>query len=759
MITQDFLSDIVRRAVRLGVTDAEAVGIETTEFNVEVRLGQVEKLQEAASRGIGLRVLYAGRQASCSTSDVSYRAIDELITNAIEMAKHTSVDEAAVLPAREELAGELLDLKLYDPQIVELPTDRKIEMARVCEDAARGFDARITNSEGAACATTISNVSLATSAGFAGEYQGTVCGLMVAPVAKQGEQMQSVLWGDRHRSLQALDPAEDIGKEAARRALRKLGARKVATQEVPIIFESSAAEELLGDFFEAVDGASIFRRASFLVGKLGERIAAPELTIIDDGRMSGAVGSRPFDGEGLASRRTVVVENGVLKSYLLNTYTARKLGLQSTANASRGLAGAPVVGVVFDGGSVVVVGVVVDGSFPSRGQIALGYVEAVSTLYNQQLLRRWLETHGWRGGQVLPVQMDVSVWYNPTLESKNFVVPGMLVIVMMIFPPLLSALLTDALAPGDRTSMQGLADLCMGAMGFLGSALGGVILLRFIHGRRVAAAQLAGETVAPPRGLAGRRWALLPLGLVGGFLDASGGGGWGPVTTSTLMAASRMQPRKIIGTVSGSDCPSNRYVLDSRVPSVQVTFATGPGGRMRISACSSRRATSGSSFDRFSSSAVSWRYVSAFAKTIANDLGLGRRQVQRSLEGLEGDLRAIKTVKEVHREYRFESGWWSSPTEWFLLHEDLRPILAADVAELPVLDRRVDVLPEDLEDLLERDVDLRDQRDARHDPLTEADELPSDQRLGGHDSLTLGRLGRCRHRRGARAGLFLGCCC
>jgi PmbA protein len=135
-----------------------------------------------------------------------------------------------------------------------------------------------------------------------------------------------------------------LGREAARRALRKLNARKVATQEAPIVFESSATEALLGDFFGAVEGYSIFRRASFLVGQLGELIASPELTIIDDGGMRGAVGSRPFDGEGVASRRTVVVENGVLKSYLLNTYTARKLGFRSTANAARGLTGAPVVG-------------------------------------------------------------------------------------------------------------------------------------------------------------------------------------------------------------------------------------------------------------------------------------------------------------------------------------------------------------------------------------------------------------------------------
>ncbi|MGH9765870.1 MAG: TldD/PmbA family protein, partial [Blastocatellia bacterium] len=344
MITRELLSDIVNQAIRRGATDAEAVGLETTEFHVEVRLGEVEKLQEAASRGVGLRVLYQGRQASSSTSDVSPQAIDELISSAVEMAKLTSVDEAATLPAREELATASDDLGLYDTAIAELPTERKIEIARSAEEAARGADSRITNSEGAACSTAAGKTILVTSAGFAGEYQGTTCSLMVAPIAKEGDQMQVAVWGDRQRSLASLDSPEELGQEAARRALRKLNARKVTTQEAPIVFESGATEELLSDFFGAVEGYSIFRRASFLVGHLGEQIAAPELTVIDDGQMRGAVGSRPFDGEGLATRRTVVLENGVLKNYLLNTYTARKLGMRSTANAARGLTGAPIVG-------------------------------------------------------------------------------------------------------------------------------------------------------------------------------------------------------------------------------------------------------------------------------------------------------------------------------------------------------------------------------------------------------------------------------
>jgi PmbA protein len=345
VITQDFLSGIIAQALKRGATDAEAIAIETTEFSVEVRLGQVEKLQEAASRGLGLRVLYEGRQASCATSDVSAAAVDALIHDAVEMARLTSVDEAAQLIGKDELAtGALPDLNLHDEAIVNLPTERKIEMAKAAEAAALARDPRIVNSEGASCSTTIGRVWMAASNGFAGEYQSTVCGVMVQPIAKEGETMQVGHWGDFARVFNRLDSPELLGQVAADRALRKLGARKVPTQEVPIVFDAEVADSLLGEFFSTISGDALIRRASLFVGKLGEEIAASNLTIIDDGTLPGALGSRPFDGEGLASRRTVVVENGVLKSYLLNGYTARKLNLKSTANATRGLAGAPSVG-------------------------------------------------------------------------------------------------------------------------------------------------------------------------------------------------------------------------------------------------------------------------------------------------------------------------------------------------------------------------------------------------------------------------------
>ncbi len=344
-ITQDLLTDIVARALKRGATDAEVIASETTDFSVEVRLGQVDKLQEAASRGLGLRVLFEGRQASCSTSDVSAAAIDALINDAVEMAQLTSIDEAAALIGKDELAqGTLPDLGLYDEAIVNLPTERKIEMAKAAEAAALARDPRIVNSEGASCSTVIGRVVMAASNGFAGEYASTRCGIMVQPIAKEGDAMQVGSWGDFARVLNRLDSPELLGQVAADRALRKLNARKVPTQEVPIVFDAEVADSLLGEFFSTISGDALIRRASLFVGKLGEEIAVSNLTIIDDGTLAGALGSRPFDGEGLATRRTVVVENGVLKSYLLNGYTARKLNLKSTANAARGLAGAPSVG-------------------------------------------------------------------------------------------------------------------------------------------------------------------------------------------------------------------------------------------------------------------------------------------------------------------------------------------------------------------------------------------------------------------------------
>ena len=186
---------------------------------------------------------------------------------------------------------------------------------------------------------------LANSHGFVGEYRRSYCSVAAVPIAQdENGGMQRDYWYSVARSLAKLDSAEQVGKEAARRTLRRLGARKVKTAHVPVVLDPMVANSMLEHIFEGVNGDSVYRGASFLAGKLGEKIAGANVTVIDDGTMAGGFGTTPFDGEGIPTRRTVVIENGILKSYLLNTYTAKKLGLETTANASRGLAGTPGIG-------------------------------------------------------------------------------------------------------------------------------------------------------------------------------------------------------------------------------------------------------------------------------------------------------------------------------------------------------------------------------------------------------------------------------
>jgi PmbA protein len=254
------------------------------------------------------------------------------------------------LPDKDEFGSLPGDLHLYDEDVYSLPGPERIKWARRAEAAALGADPRITNSDGGSFDAATGRKALANSRGFVGGYRSSYAGIAAAPLAVDVDgSMQRDGWWSSARRLKDLESPEAIGKEAARRTLRRLGARRVPTQRVPIIFAREVAGSLVGSVFEAASGDAIWRGASFLAGKLGEQIAAASLTIVDDNTMllptgMGGFGTSPFDGEGLPSLRTVVVENGVLRNYLLNTYTARKLGMKSTHNASRGLAGTPGIG-------------------------------------------------------------------------------------------------------------------------------------------------------------------------------------------------------------------------------------------------------------------------------------------------------------------------------------------------------------------------------------------------------------------------------
>ena len=221
----------------------------------------------------------------------------------------------------------------------------RIDYARRAEKAALDFDPRIKNSEGGSFDAATGHKVLANSHGFVGEYKRSYCSVAAVPIAQTPEgAMQRDYWYSVARTLTKLDAPEKVGKIAAERTLRRLGARKAKTAQVPIVFDPMVSTSILEHIFEGVNGDSVYRGASFLAGKLGQKIAGDNVNIIDDGTIAGGFGTSPFDGEGVPTRRTVVIENGVLKSYLLNTYTAKKLGLQTTGNASRGLAGTPGIG-------------------------------------------------------------------------------------------------------------------------------------------------------------------------------------------------------------------------------------------------------------------------------------------------------------------------------------------------------------------------------------------------------------------------------
>ncbi len=342
-LDKHFALEVAQSAVTRGADASEVAIRQRTEFSVGVRLGEIETLKEATDRGLGLRVLIEGKQASVSGSDLSPEAISSLIDEAIEMARVTSPDDTAGLPDGADLAREFPSLDLFDPEIEKLSTEAKIELALRAEQAAKDASSLIVNFDGGGFSCGWGMEIFANSLGFAGQYRGTSCSLATVPVASDGARMQRDYWYDVRRKLADLESPEEIGAKAAERTTRKLRARAIQTQQVPIVFESHVARELLGDIFGAVSGESIFRKSSFLVGRLGEKIASANLTVIDDGLMEGKLGSRPFDSEGLPTRRTTVIDEGVFESYLLNTYTGRKLGMKSTGNASRGLTGPPSV--------------------------------------------------------------------------------------------------------------------------------------------------------------------------------------------------------------------------------------------------------------------------------------------------------------------------------------------------------------------------------------------------------------------------------
>lgn len=335
--------EVVRRTRAGGADVAEVIARSGSELSARVRLGEPELVEEAGHRSLGMRIMKRGekafRVALTSTSDTTDEGIQRFVEDALELVELSQEDPFAGPPDASLLSkGPWPDLDLYDPACGTIDAAEAVRRAKKAEDAARAFDKRITNSEGATFARTQGAAVMVTSGGFRGGYRGSYASLVVTPVADEPgseKKRRGYHWTAR-RKLAALDDEIAVGEEAARRTLRKLGAKKVPTGELPVVFDPDAGRAILGLVAGCINGGAIYRRSSYLLDRENTRVASDLVTVIDDPLLPGAPGSRPFDGEGLPSKQLSIIENGILKTYLVDSYSGRKLGRASTGSASRG---------------------------------------------------------------------------------------------------------------------------------------------------------------------------------------------------------------------------------------------------------------------------------------------------------------------------------------------------------------------------------------------------------------------------------------
>lgn len=332
---QGLADDVLARLLKGGASDAKVVARSGRDLSVRVRQGEVELVEEAGTQSVAVRAFKGGRVSTSSTNDLTAAGIARLVRDALELCDLSQEDPSAGLPDPADLARAWEDLRLYDPACGGVDAAEAVERARRCEKAAMDFDPRITNSEGGSFGRTAGGFVMATSGGFRGGYEGSYASVSVSPVAADegGKNRTASYWSAR-RFLASLEGEEAVGREAARRTVALLGAKRVPTQEAAVVFDADAARSLLGAFAGCVTGDAIYRRSSYLLEKMGEMVASPLVTLVDDPLRVSGPGSRPFDGDGLPARRNVVVERGALKTWLLDTYSARKLGLKSTGSAA-----------------------------------------------------------------------------------------------------------------------------------------------------------------------------------------------------------------------------------------------------------------------------------------------------------------------------------------------------------------------------------------------------------------------------------------
>lgn len=336
---------VMQRALKRGAKQAEVFLQVGRSADVRVRDGEIEDLTQATSKGLGLRVFVKNRLGFVWTSDFDPKALDTIVDRAIALAEMSAANPLNGLPDESSL-GKIPDVgALFDPRVADLPADWKIKASIEMEKIVRAHDPRIKTIESVGAGESVSEVYLASSAGMHGSYEGTSVYLYASPVATDGAQLQTSYWYDAKRFFEDLGSPEEVAKKAAARAVRLLGAKKIKTEKLPVVFDPTMAAGFVASIAGAMNGDAVYKKSSFLASKLGQKIAPDHFTLVDDGLRKRGLATSPFDGEGVPTRRTPLVEQGVLKAFLYDSFTARKAKTKTTGNASRGYRSLPGIGV------------------------------------------------------------------------------------------------------------------------------------------------------------------------------------------------------------------------------------------------------------------------------------------------------------------------------------------------------------------------------------------------------------------------------
>lgn len=328
---EEMVQDIIGRAHQLGADSVEAGVSIDAGLSVTVRLGEVETLEHNRDRGIGLTVYFDHRKGTASTADFAPESLQATAQAACDIARYTGADECAGLADADRMATVIPDLDLCHPWA--LGAEEAIDLARGCEAEARAVDARIVNSEGGTVSSYVGMRVSANSHGFLGGYRTSRHSLSCSVIGKQTDEMQRDHWYESARDPADLANPADVGRMAGERTVRRLGARKLATCQAPVIFAADVARGLFGNFISAINGSNLYRKSSFLVDCLGTQVFPGFMHIHEQPLLKKALGSAPYDGEGVATYARDIVTDGILKGYVLNSYAARKLGMQTTANS------------------------------------------------------------------------------------------------------------------------------------------------------------------------------------------------------------------------------------------------------------------------------------------------------------------------------------------------------------------------------------------------------------------------------------------